>query len=77
MIKLTLRLSGAAEKAFKDMSQAGVPVEELLPDALALLDFAMQKTSEGQKIGSFDEENKQFQGISLPSLDVLQRHKPK
>jgi len=71
MTKLTVRLSGKAEKRFKDLlNMTKADEREVVLDALALLHYALREVSNGKKVGVFNPESKEFNAITLLSLEL-------
>ncbi len=72
MIRLQMRLRGAAEELFRAMQeQLNVSQKELVLDAFALMHFATQEIAGGKKIGSYDPQAKEFSAITTPSLEAF------
>ena len=70
MTKLVVKLSGEAEKGFKELlDKTGVSEKDVILDALALLHFAVFEKTKGKQIAVFDPQTKEATVFSVPSLN--------
>ena len=71
MTKLVVNLSGEAEVRFKELlSKTNAEERDVVLDALALLHHAVSQVASGKKVGTFNPESKEFQAITLASLNL-------
>jgi len=69
--KLVVRLTGEAEKGFRELlSRTTADEKEVVLDALALLHFAVFEKTKGKQIAVFDPKTKEATVFSLPTLNL-------
>jgi len=76
-MKLTLILTGEAERIFKEMVGRFQPADniesEVVLDALANYDRMSRATLAGHAVGSYDVQCSEFESWSTKLLDTLKR----
>src|SRR5437870_140467 len=74
MVRLQIRLRGSAEELFNTLvDELKTSPKDVVLDALALLNFAAEQVLQGQKVGSFNPESREFTAMTTPSLESLTR----
>ena len=64
-----IRLTGPAHAALAEMvAKVGGSFDEVIKDALALMNFAIDATTNRHKIGAFDPVTQCFTAITTPAL---------
>lgn len=73
MRRVQFRLKDKAEELFdRIVEKTGEDDRDVFMDALALYDVALEEISKGRSFGSYDPEEKSFEGIWTPMLRTWQ-----
>jgi len=73
MYRMQFRLKDKAEDLFRHMvDKTGQDPRELVMDALAVYDVALDEISKGRSFGSYSPEDRSFEGVWTPMLRAWQ-----